>query len=122
MSVPLTASTVTKVLIAGKNCLESVWQVTSRKDQEQYWFDKSRPYQYTSVKDFVEAFRISPVAQATSDELQHPYDRSKSHKAALSFDRNSVTNWEIFKISYDREWLLMKRNSFIYIFKTVQVL
>ncbi|KAG6550030.1 hypothetical protein Mapa_008543 [Marchantia paleacea] len=104
-----------------KGVADFLQEVTSRKDQEQYWFDKSRPYQYTSVKDFVEAFRKSPVAQVTYDELQHPYDRSKSHKAALSFDINSVTKWEIFKIAYDREWLLMKRNSFIYIFKTVQI-
>jgi hypothetical protein len=28
---------------------------------------------------------------------------------------------ELLKASFSREWLLMKRNSFVYIFKVVQV-
>lgn len=33
-----------------------------------------------------------------------------------------MSNWELFKACFAREWLLMKRNSFVYIFKTVQIM
>ncbi len=33
------------------------WQVTSRKDQQQYWHDKTTPYQYVSVNAFAEGWR-----------------------------------------------------------------
>ncbi|MFS7986266.1 hypothetical protein Hanom_Chr11g01008301 [Helianthus anomalus] len=40
----------------------------------------------------------------------------------VSFHVYSLSNWELFKACMAREILLMKRNSFVYIFKTLQVL
>ncbi|KAL3688205.1 hypothetical protein R1sor_014514 [Riccia sorocarpa] len=104
-----------------KGVADFLQEVTSLKDQEQYWHDKSKPYHMTSVKDFVEAFQDFHVAASVNKELAVPFDKSKSHKAALTFEKYSVTKWEIFWIAFQREWLLMKRNSFVYIFKTVQL-
>jgi hypothetical protein len=55
------------------------------------------------------------------DELSKPYDKSQSHKSSLSYSKYSLGKLDLFKACMKREILLMKRNSFIYIFKTVQV-
>jgi hypothetical protein len=105
-----------------KNALIGFEQVTSHKDQEQYWFDKLQPYRYISVKAFADKFKSFHVGQKMADELAVPYPKEQSHKAALSFERYSVTSMELFKTNFAKEILLMRRNSFVYIFKTVQVL
>jgi hypothetical protein len=96
--------------------------VTSQKDQEQYWSDKLQPYRYISVKVFADKFKSFHVGQKMANELAVPYPKDQSHKAALSFERYSVTSMELFKTNFAKEILLIRRNSFVYIFKTVQVL
>lgn len=61
------------------------------------------------------------VGQKLFDELGVPYDRSKAHPAALVKEKYGISNKDLFKACLSREWLLMKRNSFVYIFKTVQI-
>lgn len=56
------------------------------------------------------------------NELSVPYDKARSHKAALVFKKYSVPMGELVKANFDKEWLLIKRNSFVYIFKTVQII
>ena len=96
-------------------------QVTSKKDQEQYWEDKKRPYRYIPVKEFVFRFKEFHAGLDLENELSIPYEKERSHRAALVFDRNTVPSMEIFKACFAKEWLLIKRNSFVYIFKTAQV-
>ncbi|KAL5074764.1 hypothetical protein RYX36_013748 [Vicia faba] len=55
------------------------------------------------------------------DELSQPYDKSQSHESSLSYSKYSLGKWDLFEACMKREILLMKRNSFIYIFKTVQL-
>lgn len=55
------------------------------------------------------------------NELSVPYDRSRSHQASLVFKKYSVPILELLKANFDKEWLLIKRNSFVYVFKTVQI-
>ena len=50
-----------------------------------------------------------------------PFNKSKSHPAALATTRYGVSSKELLKTNIDREILLMKRNSFIYVFRTFQV-
>jgi ABC-type multidrug transport system ATPase subunit/ABC-type multidrug transport system permease subunit len=95
--------------------------VTSRKDQGQYWYDKNIPYKYIPVQAFVEGFKKFHFGERLAEELATPFDRTKSHPAALVTKKYALTNWEIFKASFAREKLLMKRNRFVYIFKTVQI-
>jgi hypothetical protein len=73
------------------------------------------------VKHFAELFQTFHIGKRMEAELMVPYQKERSHKAALSFYRYSVSNWELFKANFAKEWLLMKRNSFVYIFKTVQI-
>ncbi|MQM16819.1 hypothetical protein Taro_049778 [Colocasia esculenta] len=104
-----------------KGVADFLQEVTSRKDQEQYWFDRSQPYKYISVSDLVEGFNAFYIGQHLKEALGFPYDTSKTHPAALSKKNYGISNWELFKACFEREWLLMKRNSFVYIFKTTQI-
>ncbi|KAK8579730.1 hypothetical protein V6N12_070040 [Hibiscus sabdariffa] len=104
-----------------KGIADFLQEVTSRKDQQQYWCRENEPYQYVSVPKFVEHFNSFHVGQKLADELRVPYDKSKIHQAALVKEKYGISNWELFKACFAREWLLMKRNSFVYIFKTTQI-
>jgi hypothetical protein len=96
-------------------------QVTSKKDQEQYWADKQMPYRYISVSEFAQMFKRFHVGLQLENHLSVPFDKNRSHQAALVFSKHSVSTRELLKASFDKEWLLIKRNSFVYIFKTIQV-
>ncbi|GLJ44148.1 hypothetical protein SUGI_0920890 [Cryptomeria japonica] len=96
-------------------------EVTSRKDQQQYWAHADRPYRYVPIVDFVKAFRSFPLGKKLSEELAVPYDKRKSHPAALATSRYGIGKAELLRASFWREWVLIRRNSFIYVFKTVQI-
>ncbi|KAK9991985.1 hypothetical protein SO802_026970 [Lithocarpus litseifolius] len=105
-----------------KGAADFLQEVISRKDQAQYWYHADLPYNYVSVDQFSQRFKASSLGQKLNDELSKPYDKSKSHNGALSFDIYSMGKWEMFKACMARELLLMKRNSFVYIFKTMQLI
>ncbi|KAL8152023.1 hypothetical protein V2J09_021831 [Rumex salicifolius] len=104
-----------------KGVADFLQEVTSKKDQEQYWSRRDHPYRYVSVTEFVEAFTSFHISQQQASELSFPYDKTKTHEAALVKQKYGLSNRELFKACLSREWLLMKRNSFVYIFKTVQL-
>ncbi|XP_008447550.2 ABC transporter G family member 35-like [Cucumis melo] len=105
-----------------KGTADFLQEVTSRKDQEQYWADRRKPYRYFPVSEFASRFKRFHVGLRLENELSIPYDKSRGHKAALVFSENVVPKMELLKACFDKEWLLMKRNSFVYIFKTVQII
>ncbi|OWM77713.1 ABC transporter G family member 29-like [Punica granatum] len=105
-----------------KGAADFLQEVTSRKDQEQYWSDRSRPYRYVSVEEFAARFKRFHVGMQLDNELSLPFDKSHGHRAALVFSRYSVPKLEVLRACFDREWLLIKKNSFVYIFKTVQII
>ncbi|XP_015580817.2 pleiotropic drug resistance protein 2 [Ricinus communis] len=104
-----------------KGIADFLQEVTSKKDQQQYWYRKNQPYRYISVPDFVRAFNTFYIGQQLSEDLKVPFDKPRTHPAALVKEKYGISNWELFKACFAREWLLMKRNSFVYIFKTVQI-
>ncbi|XP_022860438.1 pleiotropic drug resistance protein 2-like isoform X2 [Olea europaea var. sylvestris] len=104
-----------------KGVADFLQEVTSKKDQEQYWFKKNEPYSYISVDEFVERFSSFHIGQKLFDDLSIPYDKTNAHPAALVTDKYGISNMELFKACLAREWLLMKRNSFLYIFKIFQI-
>ncbi|XP_057789350.1 pleiotropic drug resistance protein 2-like [Salvia miltiorrhiza] len=104
-----------------KGVADFLQEVTSKKDQEQYWSRKNVPYTYVSDSDFASRFESSHVGQSVLGELRVPYDRSRVHPAALVKEKYGISNKDLFKACLSREWLLMKRNSFVYIFKTTQI-
>lgn len=104
-----------------KGVADFLQEVTSEKDQEQYWHKKDQSYQFISVPEFVQGFSSFHIGQQIASDLSVPYDKSKMHPAALVTNKYGISNWELFRACFSREWLLMQRNSFIYIFKTTQI-
>jgi len=96
-------------------------QVTSRKDQQQYWVRHDEPYRFVPVREFAESFHSFHVGQSIGNELAIPFDKTKSHPASLTTSKYGVSTKELLKATAARELLLMKRNSFVYIFKGTQV-
>ncbi|MED6115266.1 transcription factor [Stylosanthes scabra] len=104
-----------------KGVADFLQEVTSRKDQWQYWARKEEAYNFVTVNDFVEAFKSFHRGQQLSQELANPYEKSKSHPNALTTKKYGVNKKELLKACASREFLLMKRNSFVYVFKATQV-
>ncbi|XXG47536.1 hypothetical protein AAC387_Pa02g2169 [Persea americana] len=105
-----------------KGVADFLQEVTSRKDQQQYWARRDEPYRYVPVKEFSDAYHLFHVGHRLGAELSMPFDKSKCHPAALTTSKYGVSKKELLKANIDREWLLMKRNSFVYIFKMVQLI
>ncbi|GAV85816.1 ABC_tran domain-containing protein/ABC2_membrane domain-containing protein/PDR_assoc domain-containing protein [Cephalotus follicularis] len=104
-----------------KDIADFLQEVISRKDQEQYWGRKDEPYNYVSVKEIAELSQSFNVDKKLGDELATPFDKSKSHPAAITTKKYGVSKKELLKACIAREYLLMKRNSFAYIFKMSQL-
>ncbi|XP_062218543.1 ABC transporter G family member 39-like isoform X2 [Phragmites australis] len=105
-----------------KGAADFLQEVTSRKDQHQYWCRRDEPYRYISVNDFAEAFKAFHVGRTLGSELKVPFDRTRNHPAALTTSKFGISKMELLRACFSREWLLMKRNSFVYIFKVVQLI
>ncbi|XP_009343426.2 pleiotropic drug resistance protein 1 [Pyrus x bretschneideri] len=97
-------------------------EVTSRKDQEQYWVRKEEPYSFITVKEFSVAFQSFLLGQKLGDELSIPFDKSRNHPAALTIKEYGLKKGELLKACFSREYLLIKRNSFVYIFRLTQLI
>ncbi|XP_027349846.1 pleiotropic drug resistance protein 1-like isoform X2 [Abrus precatorius] len=104
-----------------KGVADFLQEVTSRKDQEQYWTQKDVPYRFITAKEFSEAHQSFHVGRSLGEELATEFDKSKSHPAALTTKKYGVGKWELLKACLSREYLLMKRNSFVYTFKLCQL-
>ncbi|KAI8569212.1 hypothetical protein RHMOL_Rhmol02G0261700 [Rhododendron molle] len=104
-----------------KGVADFLQEVTSKKDQEQYWFKKNELYRYVSVAEFSQAFYSFPIGQQLAADLGVPYDTTKTHPAAMVTEKYGISNRELFRACFDREWLLMKRDIFVHIFKITQI-
>ncbi|XP_051131702.1 ABC transporter G family member 31 [Andrographis paniculata] len=104
-----------------KSIADFLQEVTSKKDQAQYWGDSSKPYQFIPVSKIAEAFSKSRYGQEVESFLSTPYDKSKNHPSALPKTKYAVSNVELFRACFSRELLMISRHSFLYIFRTCQV-
>ncbi|KAJ1435977.1 P-loop containing nucleoside triphosphate hydrolase [Sesbania bispinosa] len=73
-----------------KGVADFLQEVTSRKDQEQYWFRRDLPYQYISVPEFVAHFNNYCIGQQLHEEIQVPFDSNKTHPAALVKEKTEM--------------------------------
>ncbi|XWS11862.1 hypothetical protein CRYUN_Cryun37aG0037500 [Craigia yunnanensis] len=104
-----------------KGVADFLQEVTSRKDQMQYWVRRDQPYRFVTANEFAEAYQSFHVGMKLGDELRAPFEKTKSHPAALTTRKYGVGKQELMKACISREYLLMKRNSFVYIFKFMQL-
>ncbi|KAM0897411.1 hypothetical protein ACQ4PT_022583 [Festuca glaucescens] len=105
-----------------KGVADFLQEVTSKKDQKQYWERRNESYRFMPVSDIVRAFQSFHTGRAMRNELAVPFDKSTSHPAALTTARYGVSGRELLKVNIDREILLMKRNAFIYVFRIFQLI
>eukprot|EP00253_Pinus_taeda_P030408 PITA_30408 len=54
--------------------------------------------------------------------MSTPYDKEQCHPAALSTEKYGLRKAELFKACFDRQLLLLKRNSFVHIFRFFQII
>ncbi|PWA42268.1 ABC transporter G family member 35 [Artemisia annua] len=103
-----------------KGYADFLQEVTSKKDQEQYWANRSKPYIYISVSQFADLFNKFHVGLCLKDELSITYNKAESPKSALVFKKYLVPKKELFKACFQKECLLIKRNYVVYIAKIIQ--
>uniref|UniRef100_A0A803KN58 ABC transporter domain-containing protein n=1 Tax=Chenopodium quinoa TaxID=63459 RepID=A0A803KN58_CHEQI len=103
-----------------KGIADFLQEVISQKDQPQYWF-REEPYGYISVDMFCEKYRVSQVGRTLYEEILQPPVKTQVDDCAISFFKFSLPRGELFKACMSREFLLMRRNSFVYIFKIIQL-
>ncbi|XP_057956194.1 ABC transporter G family member 31 isoform X2 [Malania oleifera] len=104
-----------------KGVADFLQEVTSIKDQPQYWADPSKPYVFLPVSRISEAFKNSKYGRSVESVLSDPFDKSKSHPFALFKTNFAISKREIFGACFARELLLISRHHFLYIFRTCQV-
>ncbi|XP_059293144.1 pleiotropic drug resistance protein 1 [Lycium ferocissimum] len=104
-----------------KGVADFLQEVTSKKDQQQYWSRRNEPYRFITSKEFAEAYQSFHVGRKVGDDLAIPFDKTKCHPAALTNEQYGIGKRELLKVCTERELLLMKRNSFVYIFKLFQL-
>ncbi|KAG5525529.1 hypothetical protein RHGRI_031988 [Rhododendron griersonianum] len=104
-----------------KGVADFLQEVISRNDQAQYWYQAEQSWSYISVDLFCKKFKESTFGKKVEEDLSKPFTKSQSHKKAISFSKYSLSKWDLFRACMSREYLLMRRNSFIYVFKTIQL-
>ncbi|KAF2579888.1 hypothetical protein F2Q68_00001982 [Brassica cretica] len=104
-----------------KGVADFLQEVTSKKDQAQYWADPSKPYQFIPVSDIAAAFRSSKYGHAADSKLATPFDKSSADPSALCRTQFAISGWENLKVCFRREMLLINRHRFLYTFRTCQV-
>lgn len=60
-----------------KGTADFLQEITSKKDQRQYWAESSKPYRFIAPAEMAEAFHRSPVGLAAATELANPPDRTR---------------------------------------------
>ncbi|KAF7126903.1 hypothetical protein RHSIM_Rhsim11G0102000 [Rhododendron simsii] len=101
-----------------KGVADFLQEVISRKDQAQYWHQAEQCYSYISVDMFSKKFKESTHGKKLDDELSLSF--MEFHKNESCFGMYSLSKWVLFRACMSREWLLMRRNSFVYVFKSIQ--
>ncbi|CAI0399920.1 unnamed protein product [Linum tenue] len=104
-----------------KGVADFLQEVTSKKDQGQYWADPSKPYVFISALEMAQAFKSSECGRSLASSMSVPYDKTKCHPKALPKTKYAASRWELLKTCFAREILLLSRHQFLYVFKTCQV-
>lgn len=75
-----------------------------------------------SVDALCRKFKESSQGKKLNEEISETFITSHNHKDSISSSVYSLSKWTLFKTCMSREIILMRRNSFVYIFKSVQVM
>lgn len=94
--------------------------MTSKKDQAQYWSDKSKQYSFVSASTMASAFKQSQYGRSMDSTLSDSYDDTNPRQA-LARSKFAVSKLSLFRACFARELILISRNRFLYTFRTCQV-
>ncbi|XLT07586.1 hypothetical protein HN51_053379 [Arachis hypogaea] len=97
-----------------KSVADFLQEVTSKKDQEQYWSQRDQPYNFISATQFAEAFQSFHVGKGMVDELSIPFDKSMNHRAALTTKKYVLGISEISMASAKLAVLYKQRDHLFY--------
>uniref|UniRef100_K4AIA6 ABC transporter domain-containing protein n=1 Tax=Setaria italica TaxID=4555 RepID=K4AIA6_SETIT len=103
-----------------KGIADFLQEVTSRKDQAQYWSDKSKQYSFISALTMASAFEQSQYGRSLDSILRDPYVDTNSPQT-LARSKFAVSKLSLVKACFARELILISRNRFLYTFRTCQV-
>ncbi|XP_059652222.1 pleiotropic drug resistance protein 3-like isoform X3 [Cornus florida] len=104
-----------------KGVADFLQEVISRKDQAQYWHRTEQIHNYVSVDMFSRKFKESPSGKKLDEELSKSFVKPPSDYCAVSGSMYSLSKWALFKACMSREFLLMRRDYFLYAFKSIQL-
>lgn len=108
-----------------KGVADFLQEVTSRKDQAQYWSDSSKPYSFVPVSEMVAAYKESEYwkkVQSAISSSSHTTSTKDDDETALAKTKYAISKKELLKACFSRELLLLGRHRFLYTFRTFQVL
>ncbi|KAK8943596.1 Pleiotropic drug resistance protein 12 [Platanthera guangdongensis] len=105
-----------------KPAADFLQEVSSPKDQSQYWADPSRPHRFIPPAELAHLFRLSPAGQNLASVLSDHFDRTQSHPAALVKSSRTVPYSALLRASFAKESLLIRRSSVVYISKALQII
>lgn len=89
-------------------------EVTSRKDQQQYWTGDPGAYTFTPILAMHQAFLDSPQGRAQAQALQAPAAKVPQQQDPLVRQKYALGRGGLFKACLRREFTLMKRNAFLF--------
>ncbi|KAJ4751592.1 Pleiotropic drug resistance subfamily G protein [Rhynchospora pubera] len=107
-----------------KGVADFLQEVTSRKDQAQYWSDHSKPYSFVPVSEMVRAYKECKYWKEARFDISSPSHVSSTKdddEVALAKTKFAISKKELFKACFSRELLLLGRHRFLYTFRTCQV-
>ncbi|XP_072954744.1 ABC transporter G family member 51 [Typha angustifolia] len=104
-----------------KGVADFLQEVTSRKDQAQYWSDHSKPYVFLPVLMMARAFKESEHGKSVESTLAVPIDDTKFLASALASKKFAISKVALLRACFARELILLSRHRFLYIFRTCQV-
>ncbi|KAF7050978.1 hypothetical protein CFC21_059267 [Triticum aestivum] len=102
-----------------KNVADFLQEVTSKMDQRQYWIGDENVYQYWPIENIAEFFYSSYLPRLAENNMTNNRGNDREIKTNAN---HGISRWNIFKACFSREVLLLKRNSPLHIFKTVQII
>ncbi|CAI5977492.1 unnamed protein product [Closterium sp. NIES-64] len=105
-----------------KGIADFLLEVTSAKDQAQYWVDKSQPHEFMAAGDMAAAFRHSTLGKQRQAELATPFQPTESSTSALETAPYALSPTQMLTAVFAREWLLMRRNALLYMALIMQVI
>ncbi|XP_020575756.1 pleiotropic drug resistance protein 3-like [Phalaenopsis equestris] len=105
-----------------KGIAEFLHEVISEKDQEQYWHQKEMAYSFITADEFSMKFKSSNIGMELQEQLAKKHQNHDSDTKFATFSTRSTKKWELLGTCMARELLIMKRNSFVHMFKTAQLI